>query len=303
MDIDALLLETLRTVAQERSVPRAAAALHVHRTVISRRLSLLEGRLGIELVQGGGGELILTPAAQILVAESERMHEHGERAVNRARRAAARFATPSRTLSIAVLDGRISPELAALRAALTSPARPVHFRRYPYADLLETVRDGRCELAVTWLPISETALRGLRAAVWRRFPRVVLAPADHQLAAASSCLLSHLANQPLVGFDIRLDGRAASYWTLGRHRDTRRSGAGLLRCRSQHLAEHYELVAAGVALAVAPAPLADPDDPRYVAVPVRDLSPATRLIVWNAAHEHRLAPLVRRFVATQEPLP
>ncbi|MFC4149915.1 LysR family transcriptional regulator [Micromonospora mangrovi] len=299
MDIDALLLKTLRMVDQKRSIPGAAAALHVHRTVISRRLSLLEGHLGIELVQRGGGELILTPAAQILVAESERMHEHSKRAVNRARRAAARFATPSRTLGVAVLDGRISPELAALRAALTSPTRRVCFHRYPYADLLEAVRDGRCELAVTWLPITGTALRGLRAAVWRRFPRVVLAPADHPLAAASSCLLSHLVDQPLVGFDVRLDRRAASYWTLGRHGDG--SGTGLLRCRSQHLDEHYDLVAAGVALAVAPAPLADPDDPRYVAVPVRDLSPATRLIVWNAAHDHRLAPLVRRFLARQDP--
>ncbi|MEU7575411.1 LysR family transcriptional regulator [Micromonospora sp. NPDC049240] len=306
MEIDAVLLTTLRTVKRERSVPRAAASLHVHRTVVGRRLSLLESRLGIELVHRGTGELTLTPAAQILVSEAERMHEHSARALNRARRAATRFTRMPRTLGIAILDDRISHELTALGAALTMPglADRVAFRRYPYADLLETVRDGRCELAVGWSPTRRSALRGLRAVAWGRFPRMVLAPSGHSIIAGASCLISQLKDQPLLGFDAKVGDRAAHYWTLGRQRRrTTRSGAELLRCRSRHLDEHYELVGAGVALAVAPAPLADSGDARHAAVPIRDLAPATRMLVWNAAHENTLGLTVRRFLTDQQSPP
>lgn len=210
VDVELRDLRLAVIASQHRSLRRAAEALNIRQSTLSRRLRDLEDRLGAQLFERTNGGTHLTSAGQEFLASARRILEDVEAEFRR-------FQTRSRgELGILTIGVHASPSAGNMHATLVE-----YHRRFPDVDV-RTV-DGshdRLLFALTSNAVDVAIVTG-REPNWddRTLPlwseRVIVAlPQHHALARRQKIRWSDLANEkfllPQQGPGKELEGLLAS---------------------------------------------------------------------------------------------
>jgi len=176
----AIELGPFRTViaaAEHRSFRRAAAALNLRQSTLSRRIRQLEEQLGVELFERSSGGVRVTPAGLDVVRTARRLFEQMDRMVSIARSAGRGEGGPI------TVGFCMSLSASKLRAALASyiqafPDVEMHIVERSRARLLDGLRTGDMDIAIVVGEAREHS--GPSMSLWSE--RIVIAlPAKHPL--------------------------------------------------------------------------------------------------------------------------
>ncbi|GII59728.1 LysR family transcriptional regulator [Planotetraspora thailandica] len=234
-------------VAENMHFGRAAEQLGIAQPPLSRAISRLERRMGVQLFERTSRSVSLTKAGDVFLRESRKALAAVDGAVRRTQQAAR----PER-LVIAVRPGTGAGLLSQVLDAYRRGPDPVPIEMLFTAALTTALRDGTADLA---LMCSSDDLDGLDTADLLDEGPVALLPAGHPLAARES-----LTAQDLRGED--------------RFRE---------QCPPIALDEIVDRVAIGDLVVVIGAGTTSRLGPSVTAVPVVDM-PSTRLVLaWPRA--------------------
>lgn len=146
-------LQFLREVAARGTMTAAAEALSYTPSAVSQQLSTLEKELGTPLLERRGRTVALTPAGEVLVAESEAVFVAAERASTAVEAASRRIAGPVHVGAFQSAGARlISAAFASLREEHADLV--VHFAQWDVHGLRE-LRLGHLDI---WLDQEYEAL-------------------------------------------------------------------------------------------------------------------------------------------------
>jgi DNA-binding transcriptional LysR family regulator len=289
-----LNLQRLRyflTVAELGHVSRAAAAHHITQQAMSDQVRRLEAELDVRLLDRTARGVRLTPAGEVLAAGARSLLTDAEHLRARVQAAAGRVAPLQVAVGIGARGSWLVNEAAARVRAEHSG---LHLElRHIFSGQLECLRDGEADLLLTFLPFSPGELAGIEVHPVAQEPRAVYLWPGHPLADRDDVTVDEVAGE--AWFD-RPDQPGFSptwvdYWTLRRERAGRGRTA---RVQVQSFDDLAAAIGRGEGLAVST--LADRDfyrRPDLVAVPLRDVAPATVAALHLAGHR---PPLLEELV-------
>jgi DNA-binding transcriptional LysR family regulator len=181
-------------VAEELHFRRAAERLHVAQPAVSEQVRKLELDLGVQLFERTHRSVSLTDAGVALLEEARRVLRQTEVA-----RQAARGATERAAMRLRVgylPDALPSAVPRALRQLTAStPAVQVELESAPAWRLVDDVRRGRLDAAITLLPAPTNGLRSLPLG---EQGAVVALPAMHPHAVEPEIAIERLAPERIV---------------------------------------------------------------------------------------------------------
>jgi len=197
-------VEAFLTVAERRSVSKAAEVLYVTQPALTTRIKKLERDLGVEL-------FVRTPRGMRLTAEGRAFRGHAQRAVQEL--------AQGRELLRELREGRVGELLLGAAPAISTYVLPLVLRRFQAAfpNVHLIVRTGHSE-EILEMVLREQVQVGLvrelphPATTSRRLYEdeivLVVHPA-HRFAAERSIAVEELAGERLILFD-----RTSSYFVL-----------------------------------------------------------------------------------------
>jgi DNA-binding transcriptional LysR family regulator len=277
--IDDLSLRHLRSfliVAQESSITRAAARLHLTQQTLSLQIQNLERALGVTLLVRTSRGVRLTAAGEQLTAGGRGLIEGAESLAGAVRAAAAGKVGRLRVAAASHPTTQLAIELADVIEA-GHPGLDIEIRTVlrPVEAMAE-LRAGTSDAALLWLPTGDAELR---TATFRHDARAVLLAKGHRLAGAASVTLAELAEDPVVIVDAFGSPEVQAH----RIADPRPGGRPAVRGPVvQTLEDCLTQVRRGHGVWFAPIAMAEWALCRGVAlVPVIDLAPAELAVVWT----------------------
>ena len=182
-------------VAEEGSINRAAARLHLTQPALSRQIKALEEVVGECLLSRTGNAIRLTEAGQLMLVEARAVLERAEGALVRVR--AACSAPPFRLgYSPSLTAGLLAPAVAAF--SQLHPRVRVEMRDMASNEMTRALEKGAIELALTVPP--DQPAPGLRWIVLHRQRIRVAMAKSHPLAVEKLLTPFHLNEQRLVLF-------------------------------------------------------------------------------------------------------
>lgn len=194
MTLDLYRLEQLIAVAEEGSVTKAAARLHLSQQALSTSLRNLEREVGVDLLDRGSAGIRLLPAGETLVADARVLRGLARSALHRARRIGRGEPDVLRLgHTPAVTGDEIGALLRAVRAQHPNVRIEPHLR-YPNA-LCDELLDGDLDLG---LCRGMRAVRGLARTTVTRHRLQVAVSEDHPLAGRDSVALDELAGHTIA---------------------------------------------------------------------------------------------------------
>jgi len=149
-------LRYIVAVARERHFGRAADACFVSQPTLSVAVKKLEGELGVSLFERGHGEVSLTPAGELVVAQAQRVLEEAGAIKEIARQGQDQLSGPLRLGAIYTIARTCCPPDSADGRALGQ--MPLVIEENYTASLSERLRRGDLE------PSSSPAVRRARRA-------------------------------------------------------------------------------------------------------------------------------------------
>jgi DNA-binding transcriptional LysR family regulator len=279
-DLDLRKLRYFVAVADELSFRRAAEALMIAQPVLSRQIKAFEAELGVQLFVRDTRGTELTDQGRLLYQEAGTLLA----AASAMRRRVALAARGESEFTVAFMPGLVVT--AAVRAfQRTHQEVTTQVMRTSWDDQVRVLHDGRADVSYLRRPFDAA---GLVTELLFSEPRVVMLPADHELAAASSVLMGDLAGEHLLQ-----DPAAVPEWaTVAAEM---RRGRGAARPSSRTVEEKLELVAVGSGIAILPLSTARfYRRPDVAFVPVSDLPPTEVVLGWEGS---RRSHLIDDFVA------
>ncbi|MCP2256274.1 transcriptional regulator, LysR family [Prauserella aidingensis] len=275
-DLETRELRYFVAVAEELHFGRAAGRLGIAQPPLSRAISQLERRLGVQLLDRHRRGVRLTDAGRVLLREARAALDAVAAAARRTRRAA----DPKRPLVLASKAGASHELLRQLLDACASEpgAAPVEVLLCEVGEQAGLLRDGNADAALMHRPFDDLA--GFDTEDLCVEGQVAILPAGHPLASRDQLTLADVQNVPDLPIARwpRLDG---SY----------PDGPGPEVHTQSQLAQ---LVALGETLLVIPASSRAWQWPEHVAVPVADAPKVTTVIAWPpSSHSQPVASLVR----------
>lgn len=295
-------LQYFVAVAEEGSITRAAARLHVSQPALSQAISLLESDLGLKLLERH--------------ARGVRLTAHGAAFLPKARSAVSAW-THAFALGHALREGRentivfgflgIPPGLdspAPLQRFLHAhPDLDLRYRELPFPTSPTSAWLGDADVAVCHQPAEDEQL-------WMQLlrvePRVVLAPQRHPLAQRQEVTVEELLEERFIGLHPAVDPSWAGFWSLDDHR-----GGPPREVTADTAANPQEAIAAlsmREAITTVPAPVARliaSSFPDLAAVPVRGVDPARIVLVGRTdprnPHVARLLAFARSGAIAAQP--
>ncbi|OIJ68947.1 LysR family transcriptional regulator [Streptomyces mangrovisoli] len=290
-DLDLRLVRYFIVVAEQLHFGRAADALHLAQPSLSRQIRRLETLIGARLLDRTPRGTRLTPAGEAFLPEARALLEAAARAAARAQGAAR----PSR-LTLGYTTGIIvTPAVRELRHRF--PQAEVTALHLQYHEPRAALLDHRVDAVVSRLAF---ATDGLAVVPLYEEPRVLVVPLTHRLAGKGSVTLDDISGEPVP----RLP-------EIGAGPSPR--GAGPDRadpCRDGHGAEgrddegpfvtvttyedKIEVVAAGQAVAVAPASARSGLRADLTTVPIADVEPFRVVLVTREGDGGPLLDALRR---------
>lgn len=194
MELDLTEVHSFTVLAREGHFGRAAEALHVSASGLTKRIQRLEHRLGTTLVERGpAGVVAFTPAGQRFAQRGERLLDEAHHAVAAARAATAGVvvATPGGDEEL-VLQRWISRQPLPVRALF---GRLVCTVGLPFGELGTALASCRADVLLTAGPTRQPGLVSTR--LWPMV-RVGLVAVSHPLAAARRARVEDLAGCPML---------------------------------------------------------------------------------------------------------
>ncbi|SFJ30000.1 DNA-binding transcriptional regulator, LysR family [Amycolatopsis sacchari] len=277
-DLDLRLVRCFTVLAQHRHFGRAAAALHVTQSSLSRQISRLEQQLGARLLDRTPSGTRLTEAGAAFLADAEALLRSAERAAARAL-AAAR---PHRLTVGSLLNLVVTPAVRELRRRF--PDAEVRTVNLGWHETREALLDHRVDAVLTRLPLQADRLR---VTDLYEEPRVLVVPVDHRLAGKESVTLDDIADEPLPRADEPLWD---AFWRIDPRPDGSRAPDGPLINAAD---DKIELVASGQAVAILPASARIATlRPDLTAIPLEGVEPC-QVVLATRADDH--GPLVTAF--------
>lgn len=273
-DLDLFLVRSFTVLAEHRHFGRAAAALHVTQSSLSRQISRLEQQLGARLVDRTPQGSRLTQAGEVFLPLGRSVLALAEQAAARTRAAAQ----PSRITIGHTANLVITPAVRQLR--LRHPDADVHTVHLDWDEPRAALLDHRVDAAVVRLPFPTDALR---VTLLYDEPRVLLVPRDHRLAGKESITIDDVADEPLPrGHDPIWD----AFWRIDPRPDGRRAPDGPV---IEAFEDKIEIVASGQAVAIVPAESGiDALRPDLTTVPLEGVEPSHVVLATRAADRSRL---------------
>ena len=237
-------------VAEELHFTRAALRLNIAQPPLSQQIRALEGELGVQLFLRTRRSVALTDAGQALLVRAREMLAAAQSLPGELRRVARG--------EVGLLRIGFSSTLP-----LTKVLRDVvadHRRTHP--DVALNLRemhsqqqfDGllRGELDVGLVRYNESAPEGIRLVVLRRDPLRLVVPASHRFARRKSVAIAECRDEPFIGFP----GDAGTGTGPLLKRLCAQAGfEPRIAQEAREATTQIGLVAAGLGIAVLPAPL------------------------------------------------
>ncbi|MES2185873.1 MAG: LysR family transcriptional regulator [Pseudomonadota bacterium] len=183
-------------VAEELHFTRAAQRIGIAQPPLTFQIKALESELGVQLFDRQPGKVTLTVPGEVYLEEARAILEHVKKAALRCQ------------LSAQGLVGRLSigfTESASFRAEVTTalhryrslyPRVEMSLEESRTGPLMESLRQGRIDLAFVRLPIGEDS--GIRFSVVSTEPMVVVVPRGHRLEARKALRLEELREELFV---------------------------------------------------------------------------------------------------------
>ncbi|MCM1938426.1 LysR substrate-binding domain-containing protein [Streptomyces sp. G3] len=194
MGLDLHKLDHLIAVAEEHSITRAAARLHLSQQALSTSIRVLEREVGVPLLERTATGVVLLPAGAALVEDARVLRGTARAALQRARRIGrgekevlrlghTPAVTGEEIIALLRQVGTVHPRLAA----------DVN-QRYP-GELTEALLAGDLDIG---LCRAMTPPHGLTRTTLGEHPLNIAVAADHPLADRASVALSDLADQRFI---------------------------------------------------------------------------------------------------------
>lgn len=276
IDVEMRHLESFVAVAQEGGITRAADRLHLTQQAVSAHVKHLERTLKVTLLIRTHRGVLLTPAAEELVAGGRAVLADLAQLAERVRRIASERTGRLRLAFCPYSMTRFAAQVAeAVEAAVPGATVELASVRTPREELA-LLEAGDTDAAFMWLPVGDV---GLRYAPVRTDKRAVALPADHRLAERDRVTFADLADEPVVRPDMFASPEAERHWIA----DPRPDGTPAPRGpRVAQIEECLLMVARGRGIWLAPEPLAHSVPAMNIRwVPISDAEPVELAVVWT----------------------
>jgi DNA-binding transcriptional LysR family regulator len=180
-------------VAEEGSLTRAAARLHIAQQSLSQQIRTLEAQLGATLLERSSRGVRLTDVGAVLLREARPVLAQAERAAEAVRRAARGEQGELRVGFLgSVANYFMPPVVRAFRER--HPGVTLHAEDVTIAALVAGVRDGALDAGLSRPPLVDD----LATEPVLREPVAAVLPEDHRLAGREQLTLADLADEPWV---------------------------------------------------------------------------------------------------------
>ncbi|MFK4540444.1 DNA-binding transcriptional LysR family regulator [Streptomyces tendae] len=194
MRLDLNKLDHLIAVAEEGSLTRAAARLHLSQQALSTSIRVLEREVGVPLLERGSTGVTVLPAGAALLKDARVLHGMARAALHRARRIGR---GETQTLRIGYTPAVTGDELVTLLAPVTDAhpdITPEIHQRYP-SELTAALLAGDLDIG---LCRGMTPAHGLTRTTLGHQRLHIAVACDHSLAARTSVALPELAHQTFL---------------------------------------------------------------------------------------------------------
>jgi DNA-binding transcriptional LysR family regulator len=281
VDLDLRLVRSFTTVAEHRHFGRAAAALHLTQSSLSRQIARLEQQVGARLLDRTPQGSRLTDAGEVFLPLALALLRSATGAGARARAAAQ----PSRIAIGYIGNLVVTPAVRELRQR--HPDTEVRIIHLDWDQPRAALLDHRVDAAVARLPFPTD---GLHVTVLYDEPRALLVPVDHRLAGKESVTLDDIADEPLPR---ALDPAWNAFWRADPRPDGTPAPDGPLIEAGE---DKLELVAGGQAVAIVPATARIGDlRPDLTTIPLEGIEPSHVVLATRADDRSRLVTAFRKY--------
>ena len=268
-------LRYFRAVAEELHFGRAAERMHIAQPPLSQQIKQLERELGVELLTRSTRRVDLTAAGAAYLTRVVAILDAVDDAAAQARRVADGLEGHLSIGCVGSATYSVLPRLVrAMHDAL--PHLEISIRGEMLAPAqLEALRSGDIDIGLLRPPVPDA---GIRCVTLRRDPLIAALPDGHPLARHDQLDVADLRDQDFIAHAGQ--GRSVMGGVLA----AVCADAGFaprIRHEVSETSTLVTLVAAGLGVAVVPAPTADLD---VAGVSYRPLRPATLAVELVAAH-------------------
>ena len=187
-------------VAEEQSVTRAAARLHVSQPPLSRQIHDLEYELGVDLFHHGAKSVRLTEAGKVFLNEARAILQRAGEAVRMVKAVASGESGEIRVGYAPSLTVEILPRaLKCFQEA--NPGVRVQLHDLSTQEMLLGLRDNKLNIALM-IQTSAKVLAGISFEELRRYAVCIAVHPAHRFARARKISLEQVANERLIGYTL-----------------------------------------------------------------------------------------------------
>jgi DNA-binding transcriptional LysR family regulator len=187
------LLRSFVAIAEEGSLTRAAARLHIAQQSLSQQVRTLEAQLGATLLDRTSRGVRLTAVGSVLLREARALLAQAERATAAVRRAAAGEEGELRVGFLSSVANYLMPPVVRAFGE-RHPAIALEAREVSVARLVAGLREGELDAGLTRPPLVDDIV----TEVVLTEPVAAVLPAGHPLAGREELELAELADEPWV---------------------------------------------------------------------------------------------------------
>ena len=280
-DLDLRLVRSFTVTAEHRHFGRAAAALHLTQSSLSRQIGRLEQQVGARLLDRSPRGTRLTEAGEEFLPLARTVLAAAAQAAARARSVAQ-----PRRITIGYSGNLIiTPAVRELRHR--HPDADVRTQYLRWDDTRAALLEHRADAVVSRLPFPTGQLR---VTVLFDEPRALLMPVDHRLADKESITVDDIAGEPLPRV---LDPEWDAFWRIDPRPDGSRAPDGPLL---DAIEDKIELIASGQAVAIVPASVPVRGvRPDLTLVPLEGVEPSHVVLATRADDRSRLVAAFRKY--------
>lgn len=282
VDLDLRLVRCFTVVAEHCHFGRAATALHLTQSSLSRQISRLENQMGARLLDRTSQGSRRTEAGEAFLPLATDVLRSANQAVARTRAAAE----PSRITVGYTTNIIVTPAVRELRHR--HPEADVHTLHLAWREVRAALLEYRVDAVVTRLPF---VTGQLHVTVLHDEPRVLLVPVGHRLAGKESVTVDDIADEPLPPAS---DPSWNAFWRVDPRPDGSAAPDGPF---IDTVEDKIELIATGQAVAIIPVGSGGTNSfrPDLTTVPLEGVEPSQVVLATRAGDRSRLVVAFRKY--------